>query len=615
MNISNSFINKTLFRGYKFIYAFLITITLNDYGVVNFYDKFQGFLYDAGDEAYEFIIANRFFAKNPDNNISIVVTRDKDLDKFPNYPEKTLVKAFQGALESRSDYKYKDEDGSEIVISYNDAKNEYCTSIHHDASASRYAIVTALENILKHNPKIVVLDYLFVGRSTHCPEYDEKLENIIKNNQNVFVMAGNRAVGSEENNLQNTDPRKYIHKTILKNNPESDIHDSMNYPFFKNIYKDNPSLNNVGSGNILVDSSVITEGRLWVNSQNYKIPTTPLLVSSLINDTINNKEIVRINWRNYNNNLYDAADIKTTVMNNNIDKYNNKIIIFGSNLSGKSQDRVYIPVNDTPVAGVFVQANIIDNSINNDFIQMNPDWLPIVLTVAIITLLFFAYDSQTILPHSCEYNGVYRKISTQLHNIFHFDIGEADFFLFIEGGAILISLLVLEMFDYYIDISGPVLGGIIAFSFFSIYSFFANKYLFNKGNLLREYINSNKYKKIYLLRVDFLNPPDINNNNIEIEIEKKVLATMSKNYGVIVGEFNPFDDDDIFGSISKSNYYWWVTSNSFDDVDLTIEDQIYKIFKKYKDNIALYWSIQDIEKKISRQDILEKLFNENEKIF
>ena len=90
---------------------------------------------------------------------------------------------------------------------------------------------------------------------------------------------------------------------------------------------------------------------------------------------------------------------------------------------------------------------------------------------------------------------------------------------------------------------------------------------------------------------------------------------MSKNYGVIVGEFNPFDDDDIFGSISKSNYYWWVTSNSFDDVDLTIEDQIYKIFKKYKDNIALYWSIQDIEKKISRQDILEKLFNENEKIF
>ena len=369
----------------------------------------------------------------------------------------------------------------------------------------------------------------------------------------------------------------------------------------------------MGSGNIIIDSSVITKGRLWVNTENYKIPTTPLLASQFLNNKQEYDAVVRINWREGDGvNLYHTRDIKSIILED-FQEYKDKIVLFGSNLTGKSQDRVYTPIDDKPIPGVYVQANIIDNAVNNDFITMNPDWLPVVLTMLVITLLFFAYDSQTILPHSCEYIGWYRRLSTSLHNIFNFDIGEADFFLFIEGGAILISLLVLYFFNYYIDISGPVLGGIIAFSFFSIYSFIANKYLFQKGLLMNEYINSTKYKQIHLLKVDFYSRK--RKEECEDDIEKKILTIMSDNYGVIVGETALYNDDDIFGSISIANHYWWVTLEEFDTLKPSISSTLEKDLNKYKKQIEIHHSIQDLTSNLENKSLLDSLLSNSKRIF
>lgn len=606
-------ISKWLFHGYKAIYVFLTVLVLNDFGAINVVGKYQGFLTDAGEEAYEFIVANRLSPEKSNKNISVIITRDKDLDNFPNYEEKELVSTFLKVLETRSDQLYTDEYGEQEQITYNDVRDEYCNSIHPDASASRYAITTALEKILEQKPKVVILDYLFKGRSSHCSEYDEKLESIISNNKNVFIMAGNVAIGSEENNIQDVNPQVYIHTSSLQKSENSKIHDSLIYPFFKDIYKENQSLNNMGSGNIIIDSSVITKGRLWVNTENYKIPTTPLLASQFLNNKQEYDAVVRINWREGDGvNLYHTRDIKSIILED-FQEYKDKIVLFGSNLTGKSQDRVYTPIDDKPIPGVYVQANIIDNAVNNDFITMNPDWLPVVLTMLVITLLFFAYDSQTILPHSCEYIGWYRRLSTSLHNIFNFDIGEADFFLFIEGGAILISLLVLYFFNYYIDISGPVLGGIIAFSFFSIYGFIANKYLFQKGLLMNEYINSTKYKQIHLLKVDFNSRQ--RKEECEDDIEKKILTIMSDNYGVIVGETALYNDDDIFGSISIANHYWWVTLEEFDTLKPSISSTLEKDLNKYKKQIEIHHSIQDLTSNLENKSLLDSLLSNSKRIF
>jgi len=95
-------ISKWLFHGYKAIYVFLTVLVLNDFGAINVVDKYQGFLTDAGEEAYEFIVANRLSPEKSNKNISVIITRDKDLDNFPNYEEKELVSTTQMNTVNRS---------------------------------------------------------------------------------------------------------------------------------------------------------------------------------------------------------------------------------------------------------------------------------------------------------------------------------------------------------------------------------------------------------------------------------------------------------------------------------------------------------------------------------
>ena len=607
MGRSNSIINKLIFSGYKVIYAALIALILNDFRIINVNEDFQGFIADAGDEAYEFVVANRFFPQASDQDIQIVLVDEDSVGNFPQFmirndkgdktPNKKLNAAYLEALRTGEPVKYSETK----TISPKKAKRLYCETLHRgEVSKSRKPIVDAVNRILEDKPKAIVIDILLGGKSAFCPEYDDDLENIIKNHNNIFTVAGINPKDSNTSEIEQSIDQ-YLHTAIKKQDrAKTTLSEKLEYPFFKQTYKNDPKLNTIGVGGGIVDSSVITQAQLWMESDRYLIPALATVVAqsgccSKENIDLSQRPFIKnINWRE---GRPGHQNINAVIMGSpTLPSYKDKIVFFGTNLPGHSQDRLHVPTEDDAIPGVYVQANILDNIINSDFIDRNPEWVSVCLTILIVTLLFFAFDSQTILPHACNYNSLYRKISVSLHRLFHFDIGEADFFLFIEIGAILFSLAVLELFNYYIDMSGPVLGGIASFSFFSIYNYFSNKYLFEKQSVLKEYIDSDKYKRVYLLEVRF---EDLSiKDKLGNDVESILFDRLPQKYGVIVGELTPFNDDDVFGSTFTSNYYWWVSPEGVaipEDQDVK-NDLKESIPDEFENNIEVFWSYQDLDK-------------------
>ncbi len=593
--------NTILSIGYWVIYALLVLLTLNDYRIINLNENYQGILKGVGEETYTFIVANRPYTKQPAADIQVVLTRDKDIGKFPDQGDQALESVYLSVMQTKKDETYTDiGTGESEIIIYEEVREEYCTTIHANASSSRYGLVTALQNVLKQNPKVVILDYLFVGRSSHCPEYDQQLVDIIKSHNNVFVMAGNIPQGSQVNDMRDLDPSVYIHDTVKSSQPQSRIHDSMIYPFFKDIYRQNESLSNLGSGNILIDSSVITEARLRVESKNYSIPTVPLLVSKHLNMATTQVSNVRINWRDVTpTQMYPSTSLLNVIMPIEKKSFKDQIVLFGSNLTGRSKDRVFTPIYETAVAGVYVQATVLDNTINNDFITVSPEWVPLSITIGIITLLFFAFRSQAVLLYP--YAGanqilkrldrLRKKISIKIYSIFHFSIGEADFFIWLEFLAVLLSVLILLVFNHYIDFIAPLFGGSIGFFAFSIYKFFAHKLLVQRKDQLNGYKHTDKYKRIYLMRIDSLDSMD--------DQKAIVLKEIENFYNVSISKFSPFDDDDLFGSLIGSQYYWWVT---LDKNDKTLKLQQYQ-----EVGFSTQMIMRDLNKGVDIKNALRKI--------
>jgi len=579
-------INEAIFSLYHLIPLIFVVIILNDYKVINLYDS-QGYLQDFGDDAYEYISTRKFTQKKPDPNIEIILTEDSDISKFPAQDNKTLDTLYRKILQDKKGKEYTDKETGETgLISYQEVREDYCTSIHADSSASRYAISTALENIINQQPKLVVLDYLFIGESTHCPEYDEKLRNIIEKNNHVIVVAASVKKGNQINDIQNVNPKKYIHTSIRKAHPDSNIHDSMIYPFFKDLYLKNPNLNNMGSGNSIVDSRNITQARLWVESENYSIPTIAVLAGNILGRNFN-QEKANISWRDglYNHTSISSA---TNPINKNKSYFKDKVVLFGSNLSGKSADKSYTPIKEEAIAGVYVQATIIDNIVNNDFIQKASKWWSLSITLLLLIYVYVSFFGRAASLHPKEiwFGGFFRsKKIKKMHQVLDFDIDLLDIFLIIELLVIGISWIVLHNANIYVDIVGPVAITGLVFSIMAFMDFFAMKIFIAKKGLL----NNINYKEIHFVKL-------VHNSDKDIQKQKEDIC--KKYTGITMIEFFPFNEGDIFGSHASANYFWWLSKE-----DISKKD--------FEANVIVH----TIKEKTELKGILMKLFQCSEEPF
>lgn len=560
---------------YKLPYFILVLLILFDYGVFSPYAKGYGFLSDAKDETYQLVVANRILERPADDNIRVVAIESKDLST---------------------------------------GQEDICESLTWPI-ISRSWFVDVLENLLKHQPKAIVVDFLFLSPSSECPDYDQKLKDIIKNNPNIFIAL---TKSPDENNLLITP--SVIPGAVQHNFEDGKFGDAINYPFFYDIFEKN-NQQRLGSANAMVDDLVITNASLWTETKRWLIPSMPATLKAYLDNadvkTVPNENPF-INWRSSMHLAQNFTDVWLDDFepDGNIEgQYKDKIVLIGTNLPARSVDVHAIPGNDK-IPGVFVLSTIIDNIVNENFIKTHPDWVSIFLTLLFVTVLFLSFDSQVLTPHLGVDLTLYERLMKSMHSAFHSEIAGADLFLILEFSAIFLAFVSLEMFNFYIDFSGPVLGGIAAFSLFSLVQGLVNKTQIEEGGLIKSYIKDDDFDQLHVMSIKGLKPEK---NCFGFGwLRKKINPSECPNYNDIVeqhvsnifktgvAQLDLFKDEDIFGATFDERHYWWVSKDTSIDMELSIEHELEQFLHQYKDKdeqeVLVILSSLDISKYTTNDD-------------
>lgn len=588
------FKNRLLFLIYHFITILFVVVALNDYKVINLYQP-QELLQELGEDAFNFINSTKYTQSPSSKDIQIVLTSDTDLTQFPGQGDPTLDKVYTQIIKTSEGADYTDPETKETeFIEYDEIREEYCTMLHADASASRYGMATAIQNLLNQEtpPKLILLDYLFLGTSTHCPEYDEQLKHLIANNPQIIVLASAVKQASQNNNLQNMDPSLYIKSAEkIQPNKESELHDAMLFPYFKDIYITNPELKNLGSGNILVEDPLIMEGRMFIETLNYRIPTVSKVIADHFDIPIKD-EIVSINWRD---GLYEHKSISSVIRPITAeDRKSKPIVVFGSNLTGKNADKMYTPIMEEPTPGVYVQATMVDNIINNDFVEKAPEWITVLLTIIFILIVHASFFGIVVnmVPKDFFLSNLYRSdLIKKLHSLLGGEVATVEIFLVFEGIAIAIAWAILYMFNYYIDMIAPIVVASIVFGSLLFVHHFILKVLLDNKSLLMEFEEQDYTMYFIKYTGDQSNQKAIN------EFHDEIKNNFDKNISVV--EFYPFNDEDVFGFQTISKYYWWVFKKDIPVEDIKMDNNIQKVKcikdfdamgQEMRNKMATFWS-------------------------
>lgn len=566
------FKNRLLFLIYHFITIIFIVVAINDYKIINLYQP-QGQLSELGEDAFNFINSTKITQSKASQDIQIILTSDTDISQFPGQGDATLDNIYTQIIRTSQGADYTDPETKETeFIEYDEVREEYCTMLHADASASRYGIATAIQNLLNQPtpPKLILLDYLFLGTSTHCPEYDNQLKEIIAKHPEIIVLASAVKKASQNNNLQNMDPSIYI-KSASKQAEykEAELHDAMIFPFFKDIYIKNPDLKNLGSGNILVEKPLIMEGRMSISTTNYRIPTVSKIIADHFKIAIND-EIVSINWRD---GLYDHKTISSVIRPiTKDDTVSKPIVVFGSNLTGKSADKMYTPLMEEPTPGVYVQATMIDNIINNDFVYKAPEWIVVSITIFFILFVYVSFFGIIVnmVPKDFFLSSFFRFESIKsMNNVLNAEVATMDTFIIVEGIAIIIAWIVFYLFNVYIDVVAPVVVGSVVYSIMLFIHHFIMKKLVDKKSLLQEFEQAGY--TMYFIKYE----GDYDNGQELVGFHNKIIANFDKSISIV--EFFPFNNKDIFGFQTISRYYWWVSKSEIDVSEIEMDNIIHKV--------------------------------------
>ena len=561
---------------YKLPYVAIVFLVLFDYGWLSPIAKGTGYLSEARDETYNFVVSSRWFNAPASDNIRVVAIESKDL-------------------------------------ATND--DDICESLSWPV-ISRSWFVDVLENIVKHQPKAIVVDFLYLSPSTECPEYDQQLRKIFQDNTNIFTVA---ILASGETNLSITP--KVIPGAYQFQKSDSKFGDAMNYPFFVDDFTKSGQTR-LGSANSMVDDLIITKASTWTSTSHWKIPTIPTLLQSYINKTdlksIEDDEPL-INWRSSEYPAENFTDIwleDYSEVESVKGRFTDKIVLIGTNMPARSVDVHATPL-DEKVPGVFVLATIIDNAITQDFIKTHSENVSIALTLFFVTLIFLAFDSQILLPHLGGKVTKLEAINRKLHGAFHMDIAGADFFLVIEVIGITTAFIALEFFGFYFDLSGPVLAGGLAFSLFSLMNYFSNKRYYEDGEAMREYMANKEFTQLHVMSIKGLREEKACfgvgwlvrhfNPNACMDYDTIIARAIKDKYSTGIAELDLFKDDDVFGAAFDERHFWWVAKTASEDLEDSIESILESKLDLYRQD-----SDKEVMVILSSLDISKCDFHDNQ---
>jgi len=308
-----------------------------------------------------------------------------------------------------------------------------------------------VENIEAQNPKAIVFDILFSDADVYNPDSDTYFNDVIAGTNNTFFPMLRLSEASDHLSKITPDMIPGIKQSIKNDEPVSIVKKpiAIVLPHFKALVNSK----RLGTHNIYADvDGIAREYRLWHDENGWLLPSLPLTVNNFVQmNTLPTPQNMLINWRGqpftYSfvsfSDVY--ADMASKVKERAPNEFTNKIVIIGSTAPSLFDIKATAMAKEFP--GVEILATAIDNVQHNDYLQVWRGKTPyILMSLLLIWLTALAF-----------YRNIDRdKVTT----------------VFSSSQIILLvlSYLVLNFTNTYLDITGPITWAIMYFSVAKIYA-------------------------------------------------------------------------------------------------------------------------------------------------
>ena len=311
-----------------------------------------------------------------------------------------------------------------------------------------------VENIEAQQPKAIVFDILFSDADVYNPDSDTYFNDVIAGTTNTFFPILRLSEASDylskitPGMIPGINRIPQVAGSNLITTPSKPI--AIVLPHFDAVL----NTKHLGTHNIYPDGDgIVRQYRLWHDENGWRIPSLPLVVGNFtqLNPATTLPQDMLINWRGkpFTYQFATFSDVYTD-MANKVKKrapneFTNKIVIIGSTAPSLFDLKATAMANAHP--GVEILATTIDNIKHNDYLKVWRGKTPyILMSLLLIWLTALAFYRN--IDHD--------KVTTVFSSS--------------QLGLLVISYLVINLTNTYLDLTGPITWAVMYFSIAKIYA-------------------------------------------------------------------------------------------------------------------------------------------------
>jgi CHASE2 domain-containing sensor protein len=335
-----------------------------------------------------------------------------------------------------------------IIVDINEASLNAMAKEYGRWSWPRQVFGEFVENIATQKPKAIVFDILFSDADVFNPDSDAYFNEVISAVDNVFFPMLRLAPQSDALSKITPPMIPGVQATPnAVNNEHATI--AMVLPHFDGALK----AGKLGTHNINQDADgIVREYMLWQDFSGWRIPALPYAVGQYVQkDLVNLPQNMLINWRGkpftYHYETFSDVygDFGKKEKMRPAHEFTGKIVIIGSTAPSLFDLKATAMARAHP--GVEILATAIDNVKHGDFLKVWRGKIPyILLSLTLVWLTALAF-----------FKNVDRDKVTSI-------------FSFSQIGLLILSYLVINFANFYVDMTGPMTWAIMYFSVAKIYA-------------------------------------------------------------------------------------------------------------------------------------------------
>jgi len=342
---------------------------------------------------------------------------------------------------------YREADSEILIIDIDEASLVAMAKEYGRWPWPRQVFAEFVENLVEQSPKAIIFDILFSDPDVYNPESDKYFDEVISFTGNTYFPM--LRLAPQNDNISQITPKMIPGMGIIDGEKQEDKGIALVLPHFTSIVESG----RMGTNNIYPDPDGIVR-QYSINRDHYgwRIPSIPAKVAERMGWVVPQNKDILLNWRGkmgafqtvrFSDVYEDFLKRKKMRLR---DEFTNKILIIGSTASSLFDNK------PTPMEkmhpGVEILATAIGNLKNRDWVtQTKNPWIFSSLAIVLIWATALAFLT-----------GVKRKAIDRV-------------FAGAWVGFMVISFASLNMTNYYIDLTTPIVAGLIYFSLARVYAY------------------------------------------------------------------------------------------------------------------------------------------------